>query len=141
MSEERDNIFDMWSRLADQNEVELCYYCGAIANSVDHVIPRKVLKMLADLNDVNTQRLMKNDKRILKVRSCRECNSLLGCTYQNTLEDRKRLLKERLRKKYKKILATPDWSDQDLEELGHTLRSHILEAMHRKEIIKRRLKW
>jgi uncharacterized protein YlaI len=121
-------------------EPHICYYCGQRAGSIDHVIPQATLRMLATLSDLPiTKELLRN--RALKVWACRECNSLLTDSLQESLKARKAYLKIRLIKKYKKILGLPSWSESEVEELGYTLRTHIETMARIKEHIRKRIIW
>ncbi len=116
-----------------------CYYCGLSTNEKDHVIPRNMLKMIKDLDIEIRNKIM--GKRILIIPSCRECNSLLSASYQNNLRKRKRELKRRLRKKYKKLLQIPSWSQYEIYKLGPTLKQVVQASCYHKKIIEERLKW
>ena len=119
----------------DKENVTPCYYCGMSAIARDHTIPRIILKSL-DSVGINIR-----GRRKLIVPTCTQCNSLLGASYQKTLEKRKQILKNRLRKKYRKLLAMPDWTEKDLEPMGYSLQTTIISSLIKKEEIKRRLAW
>lgn len=114
---------------------ETCYYCGMSANAYDHVIPRSVLRML-DETDIE---IPKN--RIKRVPCCHECNCLLGASYQETIAERKKYLKLRLKNKYRALLKIPQWSEEEINELGYTLRQDLLCSLKKKEMLILRLKW
>ena len=80
-----------------------CYYCGLPATSKDHAVPRALLRALADDPDA-LRHIMWNRRET--VPCCRECNCLLGASVQNTLEERKAFLKERLRRRYAVLVNT-----------------------------------
>lgn len=104
------------------------------AGSVDHVIPRSVLRAVKDLGP-------SWGNRILTVYSCLECNNLLGATIQGNLEDRKRYLKSRLKERYRKILRIPYWTNKQLEELSPHLAADIIASMHLRRRIEARIAW
>lgn len=112
--------------------MSFCYYCGDIADSLDHVPPRAIRKALLDSGVIT-------DYDIKDVTACRDCNSRIGADAPFNLTDRKRLVKERLRKKYAKLLKAPDWSDSELEHVGQTLKSSILALQCQKVRIQQRL--
>lgn len=56
---------------------------------------------------------------------CKECNCFLGARLYPTLRERKQALKDSLRRHYKRILKMPEWKEEDLAELGYSLRSMI----------------
>jgi len=118
----------------------ICYYCGLLACTEDHVIPLSILNTLDRIADPETYRkLIKN--RTMLVPACRECNCLLGSTYQKTLEERKAFLKKRLKQRYKKLLNTPDWSQAELNEMGPNLKKHIISCLYERDLIRRRIRW
>jgi hypothetical protein len=115
-----------------------CYYCGRPASAVDHVIPKAVLRSIGD----DKESLQKTtNHRVLTVPTCRECNTLLGATTQSTLKGRKAYLKERIRRRYKQVLKTPYWNEEDIGELGPTLRQAVRGAINMKKEILARLRW
>jgi ribosomal protein L37AE/L43A len=118
----------------------ICYYCGQPADSIDHVIPQAMLRQLVCLEDGEITKAILR-KRALKVWACRECNSLLSSSYQDSLVERKQFLKEKLKKKYKRIIALPKWDEDDLNEMGYVLRQYIENAARLKEFIVQRIAW
>jgi hypothetical protein len=91
------------------------------------------------MNDVGIGEIIRGRK--LVVPACRECNGLLGSSYQQDLSKRKKYLKTRLRGKYKAILQMKGWTELELDEMDSTLRSHILAAIQQRRVIEARLSW
>ena len=118
---------------------DLCYYCGMPASDTEHVVPRVVLHMIEGLPISEQKAFTRN--RILTVRSCSECNHLLGPTVQGTLAERKRYLKERLRKRYRKILSMQDWTEEELNDLGGHLRGIVLAGIQERNRLRSRIAW
>jgi len=116
--------------------VESCYYCGMPATEKEHVIPKAILRAF---EDVGIEEII--SRRKLLVRACRECNALLGSTYQTTLAERKAFLKAALRDRYRSVLKMKDWTEEKLSELGPTLRTHVESAMRLKRLTEWRLVW
>jgi 5-methylcytosine-specific restriction endonuclease McrA len=119
---------------------ESCYYCGEIANTVDHVIPKSLLDKINSLEDEEVAQELKS-KRKLTVPACKECNCVLSNSFQRSLQERKTHLKKRLRRRYKKLLEMPNWAEDELKEIGPNLRHYILAGISKKESIERRLRW
>jgi len=115
-----------------------CYYCGLPANSKDHAVPRAVMTTLADDPDA-LRHIMWNRRET--VPCCRECNCLLGASVQDTLEQRKAFLKEKLRRRYRKFLAIPNWTDAELTEMRGGLRRYVVFGLKKKAVVIRRLRW
>jgi hypothetical protein len=57
--------------------------------------------------------------------ACEECNVTLGSKLFVTVETRAAYLLGALSAKYKKLLKGPMWSEDELEELGSSLRMHV----------------
>lgn len=125
------------NKRGNTEEIQRCTYCGMICDTVDHVIPQKVIRMIAESGLDITDKLMRN--RILKVPACRECNSLLSSNFFDTLADKKRYLKHKLRKRYKKILEIPPWNKTELDEMGPGMRGYIYQNLTLQKLIKMRI--
>ncbi len=111
-----------------------CHYCGQPGVTIDHVPPQSLRTRLGELG-------LTGHYTFHEVRCCRECNCLLGARPLYTLADRKRFIKRVLRKRYARFVRMPPWSDEQLAELGHTLRTSVLSAVLTAEIVHRRLAW
>ena len=79
--------------------------------------------------------------RRFTVAACRECNSALGDRVYQTLADRKREAQAHLRRKYRKLLQMPGWTEEELTDVGPSLRSSIGEALKRRDEIRERCRW
>jgi len=116
-----------------------CYYCGKQATQIDHVIPQAMLRTLALSTEPIT--LENIARRVLTVFSCRECNVLLSDTFTETLIEKKKILKARLKRRHKKLLEMPDWTSYEIEELGYNLKSYVQDSLDRLFLLKERLRW
>lgn len=94
-----------------------CFYCNAPADTWDHTTPVSHFNALRDTGV--------NDKTAPVVRCCRECNSLLSDHVFPTLAARKSYLKKTLRQRYGRLIAAPRWEEEELEELGPSLRASV----------------
>lgn len=110
---------------------ERCYYCGQLAGTVDHVPPLSVYSALPNRDEYQPK----------LVSCCSECNSLLGASPLLTLGRRRVYIRKALKHRYRKILSAPDWSEEELDELGPNLRSACWAMQQQKLILKARLKW
>lgn len=110
-----------------------CIYCGDIANSRDHFIPRAFVKRIEDLGWA--------DKDNIIVPACTECNSTAGSKVFATISEKRKYIHEQYKKKYKKLLEMPSWTEDELEEYGHSLRTHIKHSLTAKDEIRARLRW
>ncbi len=110
-----------------------CEYCGLVGDSVDHVPPTSVRPTLLELGIAARY-------PFVEVRSCRECNCGLGHLPLWTVKQRKEYIKKWLRRRYKKYLAIPDWTDSELGTLAQDLRDHTLHGLAVRDLTKARLK-
>lgn len=107
-----------------------CYYCGHPATCEDHAIPHSLLARV----DVT-----RNGYGVDTLPSCTECNTLLGSKVFDTLAERKGYLSKQLRKRHKRDLVAPQWSDSELAELAYNLRERALATRFFHSDIVRRL--
>lgn len=118
-----------------------CRYCGAPAGTVDHVVPRSLLKALGKLDDKAVWNELAGNRRIMLVPACQQCNSILGSMYFDTFRQRRRFVLDRLRQKNRKLLAIPDWTTDEMSLLASGLRRYILDSLARRDHIKDRVRW
>lgn len=127
-----------WEPRLSSTDIPLaCSYCGVPADSIDHVVPRSLLRDLAD--DPQAKATLIARGRILEVDCCRQCNSLLSDNYDQTLAARKARLRVRLRRRYARLLDMPDWSDSELGHMGRYLQNYILTHGAMRDWIRERL--
>ena len=106
-----------------------CTYCGMNATDMDHVIPRSYSMLEGE--DTRS----KEDC----VPACRECNGLLSNLMVITIAERAGYLVSRLVDRHKKLLDSPDWSEEEFEELEGRLRKHVKSLQTKKKVIKARI--
>ena len=111
----------------------LCIYCGLPATCRDHVPP---LSRVSDYESLGLKREM-----YLLVPSCTQCNHLLGNSLQDTLIDRVEYLKDKLSRRFVKKLQAQDWDDDELLELGPTLRSYVAVETAKDIAVKKRIEY
>jgi len=120
-------------------ELEPCYYCGLPATGIDHVIPQALLREFLFFQGEGLD--YPSDVKFYRVPSCKQCNSALGSRMFRTMADRRQAVKDYLQRKYAKLLRSPDWSEDEMAELGKTLRSHIRGRMALKTLVRQRIAW
>lgn len=118
--------------------MDACTYCGLLANSVDHVVPRTMLKMAEGLSlDLsNVYRLQR-----WEVPACVECNTFIGSRVFKSLEERREYAHKTIRKKYAKYLRVPDWTDSELAKMGPIAQRDIASAIAKRDSVRARLAW
>jgi len=109
-----------------------CVYCGVIANSVDHVPPRAIRERLVALG-------LALRYPFVEVPACRECNSVLGARAGWTVSDRRRYVKQALKRRYASVLRIPDWSDTELAQMSPGMQSYIADGLQVRDFIRQRL--
>jgi len=95
-----------------------CIYCGDVATTRDHFIPWTYNHVGKRKETVGTGKKI-DGKNI--VPACLECNSMAGNKVFETIEKKREYIQERIEIKYKKIIRIPDWSENELKELGRKL--------------------
>lgn len=104
----------------------ICIYCGDIGSEWDHVPP----KCKRHLYPSSTYKL---------VESCFDCNRMLKGNDLPTIELRKEFLIKKYKIKYGKILRIPEWSNEELLNLGMNLRIKVIESLVKRSMILKRL--
>jgi hypothetical protein len=111
----------------------LCVYCGEIATQRDHFTPVSVMAVFERLRNVADGGFL--------LPCCGSCNRIASNKLFKTVGTKRRYIQQRLLEKYGDILRNAEWSDEDLDELGYTLRSHIEKHLKVRETIRRRIAW
>ena len=106
----------------------VCVYCGLPAGTKDHLIPK-------------TWTGEARRHRVAVVPACAECNSAIGDRHGFGVHERRGVAHDHLRRKHRRVLAAPDWTQADLDELGPGLRSSVEAAQGRKHAARARLAW
>jgi hypothetical protein len=107
-----------------------CTYCGMMANARDHIIPHSFIKGTEQTREFS---------RDTTVPACTECNSLLSNLMYTTIASRAAYLVNVLRIKYKALLKSPDWSEDEYEELSGNLLKEVRHKQTKKKIIQARI--
>ena len=122
--------YRVWPRASDA-----CAYCGVYGVSYDHVPP------LTKVYDLGPAHFESANIKLYLVPCCIECNSLLCRFGGDTVTERKRFVKKRLRTRYAKFLKQTSWTDEEIAVLGYNLRTLIETGVSIGEFIRRRLAW
>ena len=114
-----------------------CRYCGILSTDKEHVTPRSWIDMCKDMKRMGID--VEIPKEII-VPSCRECNMLaLDKVFEN-IKEKKNYIHEKLKRRYRKLLHFPIWSDEEIMELDGGLRLQVFMFNEVVKIIKRRLR-
>ena len=106
----------------------VCVYCGRIAGSRDHLLPRNWTG--------DAKRAF-----VVTVPACGKCNTLLGNALTWSMTERRAIAHARLRHNMRRTLATKERSPEELAEFGSCLREYITSALSAKREVERMLSW
>lgn len=108
-----------------------CVYCGVASFSVDHVPPLCLVDKLCSVGI---------DPGLLRqVRSCVECNIMLGTYPSSSIRKRRAHVHKLLRKRYSHLLRLPHWTADELEDMGDDMRMGIERHTEAAERLRARL--
>lgn len=65
--------------------------------------------------------------------ACKECNSTLSNNHPYSLVNRIEFLAKKMTKKYDLDKQVPEWDDEELDELGATLRTAVEGSIHARQ--------
>jgi hypothetical protein len=112
-----------------------CTYCGAWdGDNRDHVVP-----VSYNQNVYRKKGGRKNVSYKNTVPCCKECNVLLGDRLYFSIPSRAAYLLGTYERRYKKLLKQPDWSEEEIEELGPSMRTSVIQSMKDKNEVRRQL--
>lgn len=110
-------------------KLDCCFYCRDDNQEIirDHVKPSSIesVSRYYDEGDI--------------VDCCRECNNLLENCHIQTVEERADYLISKLTSRYRKVLTTPDWTEEEIAEEGRWIQSKIRANMVTKKWVVERL--
>ena len=109
-----------------------CVYCGMTAQARDHIVPHSYAAIEGVSRDWQLSKI---------VPACTECNSLLSNLMHTTIATRALFLVGKLSVRYKKLLASPNWSEEELDELGAALRGHVRGEQSKKKLVQARIEY
>ena len=112
-----------------------CYYCGDKAETFDH-IPALSVTYSRGIDALNRHKV-----RCWKVRCCTECNSIAGDKPHLFPQTRAEYLYSKYLKRYRKVLEGHHWEEDELDELGYSLKCYILAHDNIQEWMERRMEY
>lgn len=110
-----------------------CVYCGARATTVDHFAPVSVVASLLSLGIDMGGRFL--------VPACGECNSIASDGIFRSIGAKRRYIQRRLVIKYKRVLAIPDWSNEEIDQFGYVLGQSVRAGLAHRDFIRMRVRW
>lgn len=110
-----------------------CVYCGASATAKDHFAPVSVVASLMSMG-------LRVSGKFL-VPSCGECNGIAHDSIFVSIGAKRRYIQGRLKRKYSKLLNMPDWTEEELDEMGYMMRSAIIGGIAQRDYMRARIAW
>lgn len=80
-------------------------------------------------------------KKLFLIPACSECNSLASDLIFPTIGAKGRYLRKKLALRHTKVLARPDWSAEEMEDLGFEMKQVVMAGMIERDIIRERVEW
>lgn len=109
-----------------------CFYCSSIDNIVLDHVPN-----LRYVDGINTKEYMKEGGKFLFYPACTECNNgLSSCIYTDPVDRIDHLVTRLLNK----IDSREVWTESEMAEMGHSLRSLIKNQQNKLAVMQERLK-
>ena len=75
------------------------------------------------------------------VPTCRECNQIASGSLFESVTEKLQYIKTVRAKRYRKIIAIPEWTDEEYEEIGDRMRTYIKACCAARDIIKAQVGW
>jgi 5-methylcytosine-specific restriction endonuclease McrA len=122
---DRCRYADWAEGFGDRRDIKPCWYCGVPSDTIDHIPPRKI-------RDFLVERKM-TQYPFVELWACRECNLLLGARTIWDVHRRKAFIKKALKRKYRRYLNIPPWSDAEISRLGPGLQPVVLHGLAMRE--------
>lgn len=117
---------------------KFCVYCGDPATEWDHVFP---VSVAANVDWMSNRTLYEYRRGLVMVPSCGECNNVACDGIYKSVVEKRNAIHIVLRRRYRKILSVPLWSDDELSELGHSMRTSVLASQAALLRLLRRITW
>jgi len=105
-----------------------CYYCGNTATTKDHLTP---VSYIYNTGNRRKKRYFLDKKNL--VPCCSQCNSIANDLMFDSVEEKREHIQERLKSKYRKLLNMPEWTDEEIDEMGTTFQVDLRITMMAKK--------
>lgn len=111
----------------------LCVYCGDIASTRDHIMPLSSFHA-----DRDTAKNIHNIRGWKTVPACESCNTFASMTITSSFSERKRVILERFKYKYRKEIKAKACNDDEIKELSGMLKKMVIKSIKYDNAIKSR---
>lgn len=113
-----------------------CIYCGNPKQALDHVYP---LGLAVNLEIWRPAVRAELRQGLNLVPSCNECNSLASNRPFTLIREKRKFIQKRLREKYLKKIQRVAWEDDEIKQLGRTLRTYVSHVQITKKVLELRI--
>ncbi len=110
-----------------------CIYCGDPATDVDHI---PAITWLYALGSEHFKKFP-----IITVPACKRCNGWLSDKPFHTIRQRKGYIATRLRRIFDKVMSSPKWEDEEIEEMGAMFKTFLRNREDIRAFGLRKLEW
>lgn len=115
-----------------------CFYCGDLADTVDHCVPRVHREKLeATMDPISWRAYVLRMPDV--VPCCRDCNTRKASKVFDSIPAICSHLEDALVRRHGRLLKAPHWSEADLQELGPALRDDVNTQIQLAAHVRRRL--
>jgi len=128
MNHRKRNEHKYTKALFNTGDVQICSYCGDIADTKDHVFPLR----WADNQEKG---------QMIIVPACLSCNTMAGSRKFSDIYEKLVWLHERIKRKHKAVLHMPDWTQEELQEVSPEMQEYIQGQLNLRERILERVVW
>ncbi len=102
----------------------LCFYCGDYGGEIEHVIPRA------------------SHLPTYTVLACRECNGMASDKVcEGGIAEKLLYIRGRRKRRYLKVLAIPEWTPEEIAEMGYGMRATIMASQAARQMVSAQLSW
>lgn len=108
---------------------DICAYCGDSSDAWDHA------PAISKVDNLDVKIFTEAGGTFILYPVCKQCNDLLQNSAEHTLVGRLAILDKKYTNKVRKY---PEWSKEDLDELGNNLKSMLLIEIAKKDTIVRK---
>lgn len=114
-------------------DVMKCHYCGDPSGCLDHCPP------LSWVDVMGIGYFWEEKIPLVKVPACMECNGVLAAHKLFSFEERRQYLEMAMKRRYKRLLKLPAWSESQIVELKGKLKRFVGSGQAKKEWVEQRL--
>ena len=113
-----------------------CIYCGNPKQALDHVYP---LSLAVSLEIWRPLVRVELKQGLNLVPSCNECYTLASNMPFTLIREKRRYIQKRLREKYLNKIQKVVWEEDEIQQLGRTLRTYVSHAQTTKKSLELRI--